>query len=381
MKAYIIRDVLDDECVLRELTDSLSKEDIGYFCFNDLLDLEKFINQDNPDEPVIFYPNIYVRYPITILKELNKDNGFDYIKTGNNIISFKPKAIKISRDGVYVPEGSNAIFFTLTNPKEIITYRKPTNLEVPRIFIYSHNRDSYLKMTLNSLLYSLEDCPEVPVTIILNSPTSEVEEVSRSFMDKYSQVDVLKVDQNIAYYAPNIGIQWYENKKCIIIEDDFLFPAAVRNLYPMWPYQFSYRLDNGVDYVSCRVSFLNIPYSMYEDWAPHSYSQRVGWKYADKNDSPRIMAQCYALNSSFYIDVSKNNETVVDRTYIENSRKIAIPNIIGYHIGWNQVQDGYYNYTNWADGFKYKEYKVGVTNLRDGETKTISTTDIKKLNL
>ena len=59
MKAYIIRDVLDDECVLRELTDSLSKEDIGYFCFNDLLDLEKLINQDNPDEPVIFYPNIF----------------------------------------------------------------------------------------------------------------------------------------------------------------------------------------------------------------------------------------------------------------------------------------------------------------------------------
>ncbi|MDB4330288.1 hypothetical protein N9948_01030 [bacterium] len=380
MKAIIISDDYDDKLVLGDLTRELESKGIEYTKVkaDNLKSHLTYLRDYKINEPHFFFPSVYNRYPIDHIKSLYSNNSFDYIKCGNRLVAFKPSSVEVSRDGIYSPQDkeNKKYFINLKPVNKVILYKKPfiPKEDVPRVFTYCHNRDAYLKAMLNSLTFSLSSCPEIPITILLNNPTKEVKAVALDFLERFPQIDVLISNKNIYWSILNVGIQWHSPKNMIVLEDDYIIPEAQKELYPFWPYQFVQRLKTS-QYISCRVSFDNLPYFTGGDWEAHPNQMRMGWRYYTQKNRPSIMAQCYCTTTQMYREIAKEN-SVSDSFYIEKSEQIAVPNIVGYHVGWNQIQDGYYNYKNWLDGFKLKEFKVSIKSVRSGEVREIDSKNI-----
>ena len=55
--------------------------------------------------------------------------------------------------------------------------------------------------------------------------------------------------------------------------------------------------------------------------------------------------------------------------------------MLGYHIGWGQIQDGYFNLQKWLQGFKMPHESTNVRDIKTGKEKKIVLQDIKKLYL
>jgi len=381
LTALIILDKLDNKLIFANLINSLKAHGIDYLIYDDFNNLKEAFKLLDKNKNYLYYPNISIDYPLNKIKSIYENNKFDYIKTGNFIIAFKPKNVKIGRDGFYSMASTPPKYFMELKPfDKVVRYFKPKidKKEIPRVTIYSHNRDIYLKLTLNSLIHSLKACPEIPITIFLNQPTKEVTQVAYEFLDKYPQVDILKSEKNVAFLAPNLAIQWFKNRNNIFMEDDMILPPALEHCLPMWAYQFVERLKT-IDFISCRVSFSNVPHSCGQNWVCPNETH-IGWKYYSDKNLPNILAQMFAVTSKFYIDLF-DEKPVIDSTYLKNSKQIAIPNFQGYHIGWNQIQDNYHSLANWLDSFKMKNVKTKVTDVRTSESRILFTKEIKNIVL
>lgn len=382
INAIVIKDTLDDKEIADDLFKILSSRNIKAHIFSNITELASMLSTLDPQEHYIYFPNVYLRYRcLDKIIELIESKRFDYIKSEKSIFSFKPSVIKIGRDGPYSPNSSKKKFFFTLKPEKIaLFYKKPSFSNIPHIFITTYNRDSYLKLTLNCLLHSTADCPEIPIILLLNTPTNEVLRVVYDAMDKSDRIQALKLDKNTAFGAANVGLQWYAPKYVIYAEDDFILPEAVNKLYPYWPYQFLSRLEE-CDFIAWRTSWQNIPFQDFQEWEEVDY-RRSGWYYYTREKIPNVMCQLSMLKTSFWINLYNNkNRSVTDQTILLNSKKVAIPKMVGHHIGWYQQQDGYYNLHNWLQGFNMPHTEVNVKNIRTGEKRHIILKDIKNLKL
>jgi hypothetical protein len=258
--------------------------------------------------------------------------------------------------------------------EENIYYKKSDH--APRIVIYTKDRELYFKLTLLGLIESLTFCPDVPITLILNSPTKDVLDTAMVFQEKHRNIEVLVVQENAGFAAANIAMQWYGIAKIIAGEDDFLLSDAVKNLYPQWPYQFYDKLE-FVDYVGWQCLHENMWYGWYNGWADPQTFSRLGWFY-DKTlpgGFIPIGGQLVAYTKEFMKKAYEPGfHSLQDSLALKEAKKIATPFLKGYHIGWNKIRYGFDNSKDYATIAHNKLVWVTVTSIRTQETRKINLT-------
>ena len=376
MKAVVIADKYDDDVVVNELRALLLQHNVEMVMLPSLDELKKQLHTLEQGERYFFFPSPYVRYSdIPGLIALHNSAEFSIVRSGLHTISFIPRLVAISQDTFISLFRDHYIFGSNAR----VDVRKPT-ISIPRIILGTHHRDMYLQLTLNSLMNALKHCPEIPVSIVINSPTPAIKAVATNFQNQYEQIEVLEVEQNIGFAGTNVCIQWYKPEIVIHSDDDFILPHCTPVLYPIWPYQFVVRLNyfNRVGFTS---GLSNLPLEAYQDFVDFHTETRLGWRYQihDKSAMPPIMAY-YAYKVSLWKKCyMPEQQTAGDGSILSAGYLCATPFLRPYHIGWN-YQDNYYNHAEYL----YASTKIGlidkvnVQNLKTGEKRIITLSDAIK---
>jgi len=374
--SIIIADKYDNKENLQDLYKYLASFGLNkYIHFDSLDDLKENLNFLK-DEMYCFFSNPYYRikeYEMSQTLSILKNNAFKGVAFEKQIVFFyKNSLTRVARDTLYFDcnTAKSEEYFTVRNSSFI--YKTP-NIPPPRIICYTYNRDVYLRLTLNSLMSSLEHCPDVPVTIVLNAPTDKVKEVALDFMHRFKQIEVLLVNKNVAFAGVNVAVQWYKPESFILSEDDFILPGSVKSIYPMWPYQFVERLDHFKT-VGWLATLDNIPFNGCHEWAIPSKQSNSGYYY---NLKLPMMAQLLCVKTDYWkskIDMkafmSFDNALNIETT--------ASPRLCGYHIGFNEKNDDYFFDKHPAFNISKENEIVDVINLKTTEKRVIDLKDIIK---
>ena len=389
MQAIICKDAYDPDC--KDLTDTLNTHKIRYVFINSLMDLKKGIKQLDQNDPFLLYRNSLMRisHPDKILRWHKENPNFDFVavkcdqfdKLRSINVSYYPKEVELFRDTaitkkslVDIPTWPFALDSYNEEPVRV-TFKKP-NCSPPAICVIAHNRATYLQLSLNSLLYSIDDT--VPVYIFLNGYNSETCRVANSFRE-YPNVDIIQIKQNVYFAAINIALQWSKAEAFMVWEDDFILPPTARDLFPHWPYQFVNRL-NSFDLVGWSFITENIPewhrrlgntfprndYAYYE-WVN---VERTEERWRESIDNPPLLGQAIAMTKDFWQRCSKRMPwyTPLDTEWHAGATRYCIPGLRGYHIGWNQEMD---NLTKGRQPPKDPPLENSVISLKTHEHKII----------
>lgn len=375
MKAIVIADKYDDDVVVNELRALLLQHNVEMVMLPSLDELKKQLHTLDQGERYFFFPSPYVRYSdIPGLIALHNSAEFSIVRSGLHTISFIPRLVAISQDTFISLFRDHYIFGSNAR----VDVRKPA-ISIPRIFLGTHHRDVYLQLTLNSLMNALKYCPEIPMTIVINKPTPGIKEVAIEFQNKYEQIEVLEVEQNIGFAGPNVGIQWYKPEVAIHAEDDFIMPHCTPVLYPAWPYQCVVRLNyfNRVGFTS---SLTNLPLEAYQDWQDFHTETRLGWLYQinDRSVMPSTMG-LYAYKISLWKKCYIPEQHTAGDNILSAGYVCATTFLRPYHIGWN-YQDNFYNHAEYLHACEKVGLidKVNVQNLKTGEKRIITLSDAIK---
>jgi len=373
MQAVIVKDRYDNQKICDDLKHSLTSSG-----FTKIVEIESLNEIDHAkiqlDEnmPCLLYHNIFTRYsipPDNIFK-FQKEHGFTTLSIDSKIISFLPKSILKTCKNTSTLEFTNLNDFKVSNVD--CSYVMPD--EKPMIFIYSHNRDIYLQLTLNSLNFSLIE--KFPIKILLNQPTEKVKKVALDFAAGKDYVEVLESKENTFITATNILLQWFKPEKFIIMEDDFIFPYTTKNYFPNWPFQFLDRLKH-FDAVgwSVFIENTNVPYWNLPRW-PQEPKCMGDWEILESKTL--MMAQALAVTSSFYVTRAQqaNDKYVCNFDSTLHSPKKCTPSLKCYHIGFNQEMDGLCDLRKprWPDPVEV----CHITSLTTGEQREIKPKDLLK---
>lgn len=379
MQALIVRDTFDNQQIANQLKIELKTliETIHIVEIESLSQWETAKIQLKCDEPCIYFPNIFTRYAnVSILEILNfhiTHNDFSSLviydeHNNKQVISFIPN--KVSAD-----YSNNSLvfsnYFTIRNLK--IEYAKLN--ETPIIFLYTHNRSEYLNLTLNSLNHSMID--KFPVKLLLNQPTPKVREIAYTY-ECLKHIEIFEINPNSVFSAINLALQWFKPKKFIIMEDDFILPLAARTRFPNWAFQFMDRL-NHFDIVGWPWSLDNSPFyytnrcvvdHVQTDWINKTKDQKA-------IDSYYFGAHCLAVKTDYYIE-SFRKRTTLNPYYVafdgdmqSPAARMCVTALKGYHIGFNQVMDGYSQRTVETHP---KEFKM--TSLKTKEERILNIEDL-----
>jgi len=316
-KAVVITDSFDDVSIKKDLYSILENLNIPPLEYSTLDDLDKDFSNLDINTRYLFFPNIYIRYKhLTDIIKVHSLVDFDYIyskvvsppnmieNSAAYTVSFIPKNVKVTRDSVTLYRTEDIIQDRNTfgySDSNLVEFKKP-NVSIPRIILYTHNRDIYLKNTLYSLMNSLSFCPEIPVTLIGNKPTPEVQSILQDFQNRYSQIEVLLCEDNVAFAAQSIGIMWHKPENVIMAEDDFILPSATKYLYPIWPYQFAQKLEH-CEFVGWSAMFNNLSFNLLTDWQELVPKTRLGWFYWERGSGkvkPILMCQLSCFKSKMW---------------------------------------------------------------------------------
>jgi hypothetical protein len=368
MQAVIVKDMYDNQKICSELKLALAAKGFSKIVeIGSLTELGDAKIQLNQDQPCLLYHNIFTRYsvdPVTIV-DFQKQHGFNSLSIDGRVISFLPSEfLKLHHNT------SSFQFSSFKNFKvENVTSSYVLPQEKPMIFLYTHNRDMYLKLTLNSLDFSLIE--KVPIKILLNKPTDSVKMVALDFAAGKNYVEVLESKENTFITATNVLLQWFRPEKFIIMEDDFILPYTTKSYFPNWPFQFLDRL-NYFDAVGWSVFIENthVPFWDLPRW-PQEVKCMSDWEIIDPLSRTLMMAQALAVRTDFYVERAKkaNDKYVCNFDSTLNSPKKCTPSLRGYHIGFNQEMDGFCDLRRprWPDPVNV----CHVTSLLTGEERQI----------
>jgi len=387
MQAVICKEKHDPDC--KELEDYLSHHNILCHYINNLSEIEDLLPKLNPESPYLLYRNPLMRipHPEKILAWLTLHPEFDSVQAKdvyNNKIhtSYWPSRTHFSRDTVVSEKDlkdEEAYPFALSavdNVPARITYDKP-DVGPAHIFVLAHHRDVYLRLSLNSLFYSIDDT--VPVTIFLNEATNAVRSVALEFMHKYSNVDVVSIETNCYHAFTGFALQYCQPESFVVWEEDFILPPITRVLFPHWPYQFAHRLKTfdlvgwgciteNVSYWDKRLGgmFPRTDYRFY-DWI---YGRRDPNKehWVSSVEEPLILGQAMAMTTEFWKSCPKDPKwgVPVDGELVGWAKRgYCLPGLRGYHIGWNSHMDGVNPTTSHA--FFEPVTENTLTSLKTGE--------------
>jgi len=303
-----------------------------------------------------------------------KNPSFAMIKDQQGeILSINPALVELS--GALPSVNDSSKIFSATNARLV---KKLLPTKPPHIIVLSHNRDIYLTLTLNSLLFSLQPhISDVPITLALSNPTEAVIECAKRFQATYPSIEVLIISENTHMATPLYILQYLEiaerlPETFMIFEDDFILPSSVKDLYPNWPWWFALRLKTN-DMVAWLPSFDNCPTAVnnYIDQHNITINRNIipgsRWLTNQNNLHLALSGNAVACNTALYKLCAKRSNFgyPVDTELSALVANASCPTIFGYHIGWNQEQDGFSNLAKrtWPPVPK-------VANIADLRTKT-----------
>jgi len=313
MLARVQFDPFEMDAVLR-LQDHLKQNDI---------DLVLDPNHSRVDEPILNYINPYIRYstPETILN-MHVRSGFKNIFSKNVPISYMR---------------NNCDDFHTTNG--MWYYARPPADMIP-ILMVVHARDIYLNLTLNALVYSLQFDSEVPVHILMSSPTHEVRNVVDKFKNKIPNLFIYETETNVCLAGINILLQHLQPEKFIILEEDFILPQNLKAVMPYWNRIFNERL-NYFDVVGFSTSVENSSADHFSVLTKTESKNTFTYNWKNIEGVAHVTGNTLCTTTQHYLKKSLRNPPfyITPDGTLMNSSKWSICSITGYHIGFNQEMD------------------------------------------
>lgn len=380
-KIYILVEKYTLNEFLKKTLEEVYSKNITPVLIHDISILPDLLKEEHPDQPILWYEHQNCYMPLTDIDKWLSDDISKFpgvVDQSNNLLGFYPRGIS-GINGTNIDLKVN-YFKCNTILKEI---RSP-NVEHPRLILYTWNRCTYFEITLNSLINSLPEKDRPPLTIVLNDSPENFQKMKQIALDKakiYGEnVEILHVAPNSKLSAICIALIWNRkniSEHFVILEDDFILPCSTNKMYPDWPKLFVEKLK-FFDVCTWCVSMDNFP----NPRLPKNYLQAKlnldrkilngeRWVY---NEPYFIMAQAMAVPTKFYLSTFKKHSLGgTDSLLLQNSTGTCYPTLVGYHLGWNQQQDGYgsLNSNRWGNdsGGIYGTYQVH--NLITDETRTI----------
>ena len=375
MQAIVLIDPFDNPDALQALYDHL----IGFkvVIIKSVRELNVAKVLIDLEAPCLFYKNIFTRLenPKEIWLHHNSMRHIKVMKVESEVISFIPAVLNN-----YARDINTFVYQT---PDLSIINRKiysETPKKKPLCFLYTHNRDIYLQLTLNSLLFATQN---IELKIILNAPTPKVEKVALEFAEKYSCIELFKTD-NAFISATNLMLQWFNPERFIFMEDDHIYPSSTKEFFPEFCNQFIDRLDyfdlcvwkvtmdNALKYMACRRNTFEFLENEWEIWEPGT--------------SQMIMAQCVSCKTDYYKNVLREYKdkdanvkkymACYDSHLIKHAKSVCHPSLRGYHIGWNQQMDGFPKLTDESRNPIFKSTLFEVKSLNTGEKRKLDVRDL-----
>ena len=313
-----------------------------------------------PEEPFLFYRDPYQR-----------------IKNPNIILNFAQKcqfpAIYHEKEFVTLTKGFflgnvDGIFGLNENP---VHFEKP-KASPPDILMVTHNRPNYLRLSLNALLYALEE-PLPKIHILLSAPCVHTAEVAKEFAQKYSNIKIYQSDTNVAVAGFNMLLQWLVPEYFMIWEDDYIIPQHTKYLLPNWNLRLVERLK-WYDFAAFSTSTQNCPWDLFYLFKP-VVNNHTGHKWFNNIESPPIIGSSVTINAKKYVKLAAPPSYVTGDGTLVEKYKYSISSITGYHIGFNQEVDGYKKIGDYSRFPKVEDDQVVYS---DGVTKSFKLTNIKK---
>lgn len=367
MKAVLLIDIFDHPPTFQALEKSLNDKGIQVYptTWDGLLDDIYF---RRITEPFLLYwsAEMEIAEPKEILNFIY-ENKFAMMVFNHFPIAVDPTKVFYESYRFYALPGNHNFHIEPHTQTGRVTFKKP-EVDPPRILIHTTgHRLDYLKLTINSLLYSLLD-ESVPLTILLNCAPKEAVDFVKGI--PYSNKEILVNHENPGYAGINLMLQYHgKPDRFIAMEDDFILPQTTRNYFPNWPYLFTQRL-NQVDLVGWMCETSNRPLA--HCWPIPQTPLQHGWYHGSPEITYPIMGQCFATTWKHYLRCNED-ETFIsrDENLVRNARRYTAPFIKPYHVGWNQIMDGYERLP--ASGKK----KYVLESLSSGAYKEIDIRDIR----
>lgn len=356
MDAYIIADEGEDYKVIADLTRQLEAESISYRIVADQSAIHS-------EKPFIFFRNPYLRYNnySGILDFIKKNPVFPRILAQHEVIALNPS----------LP--AHHVEFSLN---VAVTIHRPKWEPLP-ILLMTHRRPTYLRLALNSLLYSLRHEPHQKIYIVGSQVDTGTETILKDLLLD-NRVDVVLSDQNLGYAVGNFGLKFFGLAKFIHFEDDFILPESTFYHLPYWTRQLNYRSHHS-KVVALRTSLENTPSDALGAHPVSSkyLNQATMWATHEihPGDRPPFGGNGLVIDSSvlYGTPIEPPYYCKTDMDYLKSGGNITLANVPVYHTGANQVMD---RYTQGAYMARFnrvphpERYQRGV-NLRTGETKVI----------
>jgi len=313
----------------------------------------------------LYFRNPYIRYPnLKDLLELVR-NVEDYpcVYSGKELVGITPShlhepAIHLNNFPVtYVPPNCNPV----------------------SILLYTHKRLDYLKLSLNSLLYSIENPDLSDITIFMSAPTPEVNSYVLKVAEQYPLLTILRSPENVAFAAVNLYLQIRRPEKFVVFEEDYILPQHTKHVLPYWNHQFCHLLDE-YDVVNFQTSLENQCFDFFNPLprAPRMvpFSFEHSWE-TDKTKDIHIIGSGFATKAKFYASFGNNPPFYVsgDGHVFSQAKKVCVSSIHGYHIGWNQEMDGH---AKIGDPSRFPEPKP-IQEVIDAKAGMKYTVDLRKI--
>lgn len=350
-------------------------QNIGDFKDPHLIYVSPTIRHQNPKE-VLAYHRRNIDFPCLF-------------SSTQEYVSMNPARVKILQDQRIKFQGN---YFLLKQGSSHRFIGNPVH-----ILLMANQRADYLKLSWNALKFSMGSYFEqVPLTLVLSDPSPEVLLLAQGWLEAYPHIRVIRYNRNCYLGITNYAVQWHFRnvpgfRRFLIYEDDFILPATVKDLYPGWPWQFARRLD-AHDVVAWAPSLDNIttPYRKYlfregafsmiaDNTTRPSVQNGVRWLTTHDHYRLFTCGNANALDLGFYLECARMapNYIPVDHTFELLSQSRCTPTTYGYHIGWNQEQDGYpaLHSARW----RITPSEIDITDLRTQMTERYRSGDICSL--
>jgi len=373
--ALIVYDGYGDSGAFEELSNELKSSGLMFDTITHLGEYDDWKKGlKNPNTPVLFYRNEFIRIksPKEYL-DYHRQNPNSPFTTDTSWgfyqpVSLNPSHVQI-KDG-FKPYSDNFFSLLYRSSDYVLTIAKPQYEQVP-IFVLAHNRPEYLKLTLNSLLYSTEDLENRKIVVILNDATTEVRNLCFSYLDR--DLEFLEISPNAKFAALNVALQVYKPKKFIYCEDDVIFPETTRNYFPQWVTQFASRLHQ-FDMVAWHygVENVNVIYGLQR----LNLNDHSRWLHVDEHPGLTIGGQCFCTTYDYYSKVAtkENDWTPTDKLLFQG--KSYSPSLRLYHLGANHRMD-YPNKIIDGSTFRVTSDRYTAKKLLTGERFSVHLADIK----
>lgn len=331
-------------------------------------------------EPILYYASpSHLHSEDTKVLDFHRENPQHalLLSQEQEVVSFRPNSIGVKPNGQFELNSNDYPFrFKFINTRII----KP-QINSVAICVIAHKRTKYLELTLNGLAHSLGN-EEIPTYLAINGAT---EDVCNNIITS-NKIKHILISPNtgtaVSYYLR----EWFrknhpEIQQLIIMEDDFILPSATRNIYPHWPWRFAYLLQNGWDLVCWLPSLENLPHIFHNQTKYMDYPElgRITrdcdetsyWIDSRNNQNMFLTGNAIAFDFEFYDLVRKTvakGTAPTDYNFFQIASRVCAPKLFGYHIGWNQEQDGY---GALDDLGRWKEMPPLAMLTYDGKTQTI----------